>query len=277
MTMTLRSLKNNLRKSLPSSLRPIAQTGWQYTRRMLNQISCKLKYPDTVVLYPKSQSTGQYNQPEILDFLLEGKENGFFIDIGANHPEYNSNTYYFELKKKYEGVAFDPLQKYAKLWKSKRPRTRFENVALGASKGEVSFFEHENTDGWQDQLSFTSDSPLFDRATMVGKSVKVMRLDEINGLPQDVDFLSLDVEGAEIPVLHGLGNAIRPRIMLVENCFGVSGKKDIRDLVLSMGYRFVFRISYIDDLYIRNDQTEIFTRADALPNSLSHLVTKSWT
>lgn len=276
MTISLHSLKNNVRKWFPTPLLTIAQLGWQFARRVLNQAVCNIRYPDAVVLYPKSQSTGQFNQPEILDFLLNGKESGYFIDIGANHPEFNSNTYFFEKERRYKGIAFDPLQKYSQLWVLRRPGTRFENVALGAAGGEVSFVEHENTDGWQDQLSFTSDSPLFDQATMVGKSVPVVRLDEIVGLPHNVDFLSLDVEGAEISVLQGFGNAVRPRIMLIENCFGVSGNKEIRNLVLSMGYKFVFRISYVDDLYIRDDQIEIFNRASILPIELSGLVKTSW-
>lgn len=276
MTMTLNSTKNTIARWLPSSILPFAQAGWQRTRRALNHASCRLQYGKTVVIYPKSQSSGQLNQPEILDFLLGKKENGYFVDIGANHPEYNSNTHYFETNKKYHGIAFDPLQKYADLWKSNRPRTRFENLALGAAQGEVTFVEHDNTDGWQDQLSFTSDSPLFNSETMVGKIVKVIRLDEIDEIPKDIDFLSLDVEGAEISVLKGFGSSIRPKIMLVENCFGISGNNEIRELAISMGYKFIFRISYIDDLYVRDDQEEIFSRAAALPENLSHLITTSW-
>jgi FkbM family methyltransferase len=276
MMFFINHLKKILYKYLPNQLFLIFKNKWQSYRRLFNKIYFCLKYPDTIVLFPNSESTGQHNQPEIIDYLLGRKTGGYFIDIGANHPQNNSNTHFFETQRKYSGMAFDPLQKYAPLWAEDRPRTVFKNVALGASAGNITFVELPNTDGWQDQLSFTSDSLLFDSTHMTGKPVKVERLDHISGIPSDIDFLSLDVEGAELSVLQGLGDVIRPRIMLVENCFGIAGNREIRDFMLGIGYKFVFRISYIDDLYVRIDQRAIMENVSTLPRALEHLVSKSW-
>jgi FkbM family methyltransferase len=276
MMISINSLKQILNKYLPNKIFIVLKRLWQLSRRLLNKQYFIIKYPNTIVLYPNSDSTGQHNQPEIIDYLLDRKTGGYFIDIGANHPQNNSNTHFFEKQRKYSGMAFDPLQKYAALWAEERPRTAFKNVALGASAGEITFVEFANTDGWQDQLSFTSDSPLFDSKHMTGKPVKVERLDHISDVPSDIDFLSLDVEGAELAVLHGLGSVVRPRIMLVENCFGIAGNREIREFMLAIGYQFVIRISYIDDLYVRLDQHVIMKNVSTLPRDLAHLVSKSW-
>lgn len=274
--MSINSLKQILDKYLPNKIFIILKKTWQLSRRFLNKLYFIIKYPNTIVLYPNSDSTGQHNQPEIIDYLLDRKTGGYFIDIGANHPHNNSNTHFFEVQRKYSGMAFDPLQKYAALWAKERPLTVFKNVALGASAGDITFVEFANTDGWQDQLSFTSDSPLFNSTHMTGKPVKVERLDHISDVPSDIDFLSLDVEGAELAVLHGLGSVVRPRIMLVENCFGIAGNREIREFMLAIGYQFVIRISYIDDLYVRIDQHAIMKNMSTLPRDLAHLASKSW-
>jgi FkbM family methyltransferase len=276
MMFYINNLKKLLYKYFPNKIFILAKYKWQLYRRFFNKIYFLINYPDTIVVYPNSDSSGQYNQPEIIDYLLGSKTGGYFIDIGANHPQNNSNTDFFEIQRKYSGMAFDPLQKYASLWAENRPRTVFKNVALGASAGNTTFIEFPNTDGWQDQLSFTSDSLLYDSAHMTGKPVKVERLDHISDIPSDIDFLSLDVEGAELSVLQGLGGVVRPRIMLVENCFGMAGNREIRDFMIGIGYKFVFRISYIDDLYVRIDQHEIMDNVSTLPRDLVHLVSKSW-
>jgi len=276
MMISIDKLKKILSKYLPIRILKILKNIWQLSRRLLNKIYFIIKYPNTIVLYSRLDSTGQNNQPEIIDYLLSRKTDGYFIDIGANHPQNNSNTHFFEIQRKYSGMAFDPLQKYTALWAEERPRTVFKNVALGASSGNITFIEFANTDGWQDQLSFTSDSPLFDSTHMTGKPVKVERLDHISDLQSEIDFLSLDVEGAELAVLQGLGSVVRPRIMLVENCFGIAGNREIRDFMLAIGYEFVFRISYIDDLYVRIDQHIIMNNVSTLPRDLAHLVSKSW-
>ena len=79
-------------------------------------------------------------------------ENGFFCDIGGNHPLKINNTLYFE-KLGWNGIAFEPLPHMEKLWAEHRKAKLFP-FALSNSKGQVTFTVVKNATGWEDMLSF---------------------------------------------------------------------------------------------------------------------------
>lgn len=69
----------------------------------------------------------------ILKSILRDVKKGFYLDIGANHPTRNNNTYIFYLKN-WRGVAVDPLKKYMSSWHKIRPNDKFLNIALSNKK-----------------------------------------------------------------------------------------------------------------------------------------------
>jgi FkbM family methyltransferase len=266
--MQLDRIKARTRSIAPGLSTHLLQPLWQAGRRHANKAYLKITHPEIVLLEVGRVTSGQFNQPDLIDFLLSGKRDGFFIDIGANHPSYNSNSYFFETERGYCGWAFDPLDKYADLWSQQRSRTTYRPLALGSVNGSVRFFEHANDDGWADQLSYTAVSPLADGNDRPGRSVPMSRLDELEGLPTEIDFVSLDVEGAELDVLQGFGSKIRPSILLVENCFGIAGNEAIRHFVIAMGYRFSARVTYVDDLFVRSDRLDILEKVNGIKAAL---------
>jgi FkbM family methyltransferase len=251
--MNIARLKELTVTRLPTPAVGLLKTVWQTGRRLINRFYFKLFQRRTVVLDVLRTEEGQLNQPVVIDYLLDGAIGGFFLDIGANHPQFNSNTCFFERHRSYRGIAFDPLEKYKSEWEKTRPNTRFMNIAAGATTGTVRFYQHANTDGWADQLSYTELSNTDHAPNMASRIVDVMPLADIQGLPDSVSFASIDVEGAEQEVLKGFRESLRPRVLVVENCFGPIGNNALRDQIRSMGYELVARISYIDDVYVRTD------------------------
>lgn len=67
----------------------------------------------------------QLGQDVLVDNLLFGKTNGFFLDIGACYPDYMSNSHFFETERKWIGVAVEFDEKYQSMWKEQRPNTFF--------------------------------------------------------------------------------------------------------------------------------------------------------
>jgi hypothetical protein len=51
----------------------------------------------------------QLGQDSFVDELLNKKENGFFIEIGANDGKSHSNTLFFEEKRNWLGICVEPL------------------------------------------------------------------------------------------------------------------------------------------------------------------------
>jgi FkbM family methyltransferase len=50
----------------------------------------------------------QFNQDEIINTLLENKQNGVFIDVGAYDGITFSNSYFFEKANNWTGICFEP-------------------------------------------------------------------------------------------------------------------------------------------------------------------------
>ena len=246
-------LKELALTSLPMPLGSFLKVVWQTGRRLINRLYFNLFERQTVVLDVLHAQEGQLNQPVVIDYLLHGVVGGFFLDIGANHPRFNSNTHFFEKQRNYRGIAFDPLEQYKGEWEKTRPNTRFMNIAAGATSGTVRFYQHANTDGWADQLSFTDLSHNDREPQLPSRIVDVIPLADLQSLPDIVSFASIDVEGAEREVLKGFRTSLRPHVLVIENCFGPIGNNALRDQVRAMGYVLVARISYIDDVYVRTD------------------------
>lgn len=251
--MKIARLKELIATGLPSPVVQMLKSIWQTGRRLTNRFYFKLFQPRTVMFDVVSAEEGQLNQPIVIDYLLRGTANGFFLDVGANHPQFNSNTYFFEKHRSYKGIAFDPLEQYRSDWEKTRPNTKFLNVAAGAAVGTVRFYQHANTDGWADQLSYTALSGATHSSHANGRLVEVVPLADLQDLPDSVSFASIDVEGAEHEVLKGFKGSLRPQVLVVENCFGPIGNNTLRKQVQSMGYELVARISYIDDVFVRTD------------------------
>jgi FkbM family methyltransferase len=198
-----------------------------------------------------SFSYSQFSQDLIVDKLLNGMLNGVFVDIGSNHPLFNSNTAFFEYARSWSGICIDPLANFADLYTSLRPNTEFINCAVSDVNGHVPFTIVRGTEGWEDQLSSVSSRARGYQTEHL--DVPCRRLDSIlSGHGYDwnsIDFMSLDVEGHELPVVSSLGS-YRPKILLVENINPFYGSMRLRKYIIAMGYRYVKRIWSTDDLFL---------------------------
>jgi hypothetical protein len=57
---------------------------------------------------------------------LKEKSNGFFVEIGSNHPSINSNTYLLEKKYNWKGLMVEYDSTYEDLYKIERPNSIYE-------------------------------------------------------------------------------------------------------------------------------------------------------
>jgi hypothetical protein len=76
---------------------------WKFTRN--NYYKTKILY-DTYVKSIFTNSYAQFREDTILDRFFK-KSTGFYIDIGANHPDRFSNTKKF-YKKGWSGINIEP-------------------------------------------------------------------------------------------------------------------------------------------------------------------------
>ena len=158
---------------------------------------------------------------------------------GCHHPFRGSNTWLLE-ENGWTGIAIDanPL---GHLFEGKRSRTRFFQALLWSAEGEeLSFSSMEGSafDGVEHTLGLHKGAHAKGGAALQTMKTRTLAsvLDEA-GAPEELDFVSLDVEGAELEVLAAFPfERYRMRVLSVEHNHEEPKRGDIAKLLQSHGY-----------------------------------------
>ena len=257
------SIKNFVKAVAPSPV-------WEYLRRKKAKINTLLalrgymksssmegfiilddakEYGKTGKIFGGEQYYSQAYQDYFLDrSIFRGKEGGFFLDIGGNDPVRINNTYFFEKSRGWSGLAFEPLASQRGKWDSLR-KIECLPFALGSVESEAEFCEYED-----DVMSGFSDEVRYSGKVKARYKVPVRRLTGIleeRGI-KHVDFVSLDVEGAEIEVLKGIDfSRVDIECFTIENDKGLKKGQRIRKFMTEAGYKIKARL-WLDEVWIKD-------------------------
>jgi FkbM family methyltransferase len=175
----------------------------------------------------KSEDAQQKLIREFLEFFAP-RTPGFFVEVGANHPWWGSQTWHLE-QRGWRGILVEPLPDHAGRLRETRTAAVF---AVACSSPEYA----------DDALSGLDREKLAPWAKPKQIEVPVRSLDSIleeAGAPQPLDFLSVDVEGHEVDVLRGFDFARwAPRLILLEDHVANLNR---HRFMTSNGYRLVRR------------------------------------
>jgi FkbM family methyltransferase len=260
----VRDLAKRLLSRFPSLYRG-AQRAYHEMRFRCSRAQLRRRYPGLkVVRYSEAEIAcqreagfqSQFGQDHfVASEFFKGRRGGVFLDIGCNQPMYLNNTHFFEKRAGWKGLAFDPIARYGDAWGSERSAV-FVPVALGAADDQREFIEIDNHQGWANMMSAFADKARPEDLRMGYKryAVTVRRASDVldqHGVTQ-VDFASIDVEGAELDVLAGLDLARHgPRVLLIENTQGLTGDERLREHLRARGYGLYARIWTCDDVFVK--------------------------
>lgn len=162
-------------------------------------------------------SYAQFLEDIRLHRALKDIENGFYIDVGANHPLDHSVTKLF-YEKGWNGINIEPSPSWFDELVKDRPRDVNLKLAASSAAGEATFHD----------IAGTGLSTLVDKFAERGAAagypgtmirVETRRLADIcdQYVRGDIHFLKIDVEGAEKSVIDDSDFAkYRPWIVLIE-------------------------------------------------------------
>jgi len=195
-------------------------------------------------------SYSQNFEDVVLNRLFHALPTGRYIDVGAEHPVNGSVTKHF-YEKGWSGINIEPMTSYWNKLVQDRPRDLNLNVLVGATEGEVPFFEIERTG-----LSTMKTPPDIDSLKRMGLSrtetmkpmTTLKHIVEKYGF-ESVEFLKIDVEGAEKEVLEGADfSTFRPKVILIESVapvvelryghYAVPVWDEFEHLLFTNGYEF---------------------------------------
>lgn len=152
-------------------------------------------------------SYSQEGEDRIL-YMLFGvlnKRNGFYVDVGAHHPHRFSNTYVF-YSQGWRGINIDANAESIALFQEMRPRDINVSIGVGEKAEKSTFYIFNepalNTFDAEVAQYVVNNYPY---KIIEEKVVEVLPLSQIldSLLPkgQEIDFLSVDVEGRDFDVL----------------------------------------------------------------------------
>lgn len=180
------------------------------------------------------RSYSQCGEDLIIIFLFKNLlliDNPNYIDIGAHHPFYLSNTALF-YKLGSSGINIEPNPELFKKFQKYRKRDINLNIGIHRKEGEMCFYSLiPNT-----LSTFSADEA--EKLVQQGyelKSKDIIKTDNISNIIEKhckgifPDFLSLDAEGIDGIVLEGIDfNGNYPKVICVET-LGFSNKVSIND------------------------------------------------
>jgi len=189
-------------------------------------------------------SYAQNYEDVLLWRALNHVQSGFYIDVGAAHPDIDSVTRAF-YDRGWTGINVEPVDEFAGRLESSRPRDITLRLALGEQPGRAEFYVVGGTGlSTLDQAlirRFGDTGFPVERTTVAVETLAVVCRRHAR---PDIHFLKIDVEGSERAVLAGADfGAFRPWIVLVEATAPMSKTEthaEWEPILLSAGYRFVW-------------------------------------
>ncbi len=202
--------------------------------------------------------------------LFRGRPVGFYVDVGAWHPTEDSVTRHF-YDSGWRGINIEPIVRQHELFVQERPRDLNLNQAVAEVAGRRMFFDF-SPEGGLSTFEVANAARMRERGYVCREyEVELTTLGEVCRLHAvtEVDFLKIDVEGAERSVLLGADwERVRPRVVLVEATQpleGVPAFAQWEQILLSNGYLFAY-FDGLNRFYVRREDADLLPLLRVPPN-----------
>jgi FkbM family methyltransferase len=181
---------------------------------------------------------------------------GYFVEFGATDGVALSNTWRLEADLGWTGLLAEPFPAWHAALQANR-RARIDHRCVWRRSGETLEFlavrtipELASIKAYAGNDQHAAER-LKSSETIPVQSVTLTDLLAEHGAPRTIDYLSVDVEGAELDALESLDfERFRPRIVTVEHNFDEARRTGIESLLGSQGFVREFeQFSGFDDWY----------------------------
>jgi len=213
----------------------------------------------------QSQYYSQYAQDLLLnEVLFKGKRNGFFLDIGAHDGVTLSNSCFFEKEMGWNGICVEPIPEVFARLQQLRSVT-LVNACITDMDGDIAFTRitgySEMLSGITKQQDEKHQQRINREIAEKGGSVEQilvpgisLRSLFINHNVTHIDFVSIDTEGNELPIIQSFPfDLVQPNIFLVENN---NDDNTVKKLLQKQGYQKIIKAG--DDFFYKgNISTEL--------------------
>lgn len=219
-------------------------------------------------------SFAQNFEDVLLARIFRDQPKGFYVDVGAHYPIIDSVTEHF-YRLGWRGINIEPLPTAFSELTITRPFDVNLNVAVAESEGEAPFFALDGLSTLNGEVAARYGKTGLEPRQVL---TTTRRLDSIlsEHAPSQIDFLKIDVEGAEGGVVRSNDwSRFRPSILIIEAIDPQTQEirtEDWQDIVLEAGYEMV-HFDGANQWYCNKDFAKPISSWFVPPNSLDHFTT----
>jgi FkbM family methyltransferase len=213
-------------------------------------------------------SYAQNLEDHYLELLFADVADGVYVDVGGGHPVADNVSFYFYLKG-WRGLVVEPQTQLAGLYAHVRPRDVTLSLLAGATDGTASFHTVDKLHGLSSMVEASAERAQTFGVGYATETKQVRRLSTLlayHGF-EYIDFLKIDVEGAEDQVLAGMDwTRHRPRVVVIEavNPGSTDTSAAFEPQMLKAGYKFVF-FDNLNRFYVADEAASLAKRLPKVP------------
>jgi FkbM family methyltransferase len=189
---------------------------------------------------------------EVLKFY-DNKENGFFIEIGANDGIHISNTYLLEKEYKWKGICCEPISERFEKLVINRPNSICFNEAVYNQSGLTIDFDIANNcdllSGITQHIDKHKSTIDSNKTTIQVQTISLLDVLIKANAPTFIEYMSLDTEGSELEILRDFDfEKYTFGLIDIEHNYMEPRRSEIKNLLLSKGYIYKGENQF-DDMY----------------------------
>ena len=204
-----------------------------------------------MTFFRETYGPGHYTEREeewmIRDYFKD-RRGGVFVDVGANHHQKASKTYYLESKLGWSGIAIEPQREFAAGYAEHRPNTKFFPFFVSDVSNSTARLYMVS----RSSLVASSNKDFVSQFTPEGKpdevrEVPTITLTDLLDAEEigKIDFLSMDIELHEPQALAGFDiDRFKPSLVCIEGLLPV--RQQILDYFARHGYVIVGKYIWVD-------------------------------
>ncbi len=189
---------------------------------------------------PKDQKYfSQVRQDELILKLLRNKTNGYFVDLASNDATILSNSYALEKHYGWKGLCIEPNPAYWYNLTHARRNCELVAAVVGQNRMDELHFKYDGLEYGGIVGKFFDNKERYKSSSTREYTVTLAEIFGRFDVPHIIDYMSLDVEGAEEFIMTTFPlSSYRIRILTVER-----PKENLQKLLESHGYEKILRVS----------------------------------
>ena len=208
----------------------------------------------------KKKTYSMHGEDLVVEKYFKDVVNGFYVDLGCYHPVQNNNTMLL-YQKGWSGINIDISEFTIKLFNFCRPDDLNLNLAVSDKSGEIDFYYQKKISALSTIKKSQSDLAFQGKIKKktISSQTLTQILDDSKYKDKPIDFLDIDIEGADLDALKSLDfSRYSPKLICVEilyeNMFINNNdieKSDIYNLLKAKNYKKIWS-GIFNHIFVKN-------------------------